>query len=204
MGAAAGSLTSKVRISKAFSKALAVAMVMTIGLSEAAHAESCLQLTLYGLKEFDAAPDTATPRTVFKLNEQFVMCVQLDAPKFVTVWDAPPKGFAPERLYPNAVSHPKQSVRAVKLRSTRHCYGSKFRDDDAFPLVQDEGPGKGKITVVATDSEDDQPTLEDYAIPGRTLKPQVASNLFSRAITVEATKACDAIASALVEYEVIK
>jgi hypothetical protein len=197
--------TGPTGLSTGLSRIVAAALLASVGLSQAAFAESCAQLTTYGLKDFEAAPDTAAPRSVFHLNEPFVMCVQLETSKFVTVWDAPPKGFAPERLYPNNVSHPKQSIRAVKLAAGRHCYGTgaRFHNDDAFPLVQDEGPGKGKISVVATNTADDQPTLEDYAIPGRTLKPEVASNL-SRIITVEAAKACDAISSAQADYEVIK
>lgn len=118
---------------------------------------------------------------------------------FMTMWDAPPAGNDIERLFPNRISHPGQSTLAAEVPAGRHCYGTKFGLDPTFPLVQDEGPGRGKITVVATTSMADQPTLDDYKIPGRTLKAAAA-----RLLIVGPTKTCESKLIALVQYEVIK
>jgi hypothetical protein len=184
------------------SKSLTVACAMLVGLPQYVLADDCLKVSLHGLQEFEAAPATAPSRTTFRLNERFVLCVELDANMFLTIWDAPPMGNDIERLFPNRISHPNQTVLAAEVPAARHCFGvttPAFNNNFKFPLVQDEGPGNGKITVVASTSLADQPTMEDYKIPGKTLKAAAA-----RQLIVTASKTCESKLTALVQYEVTK
>lgn len=175
-------------------------VLLTIGLlgTQPAYAADCLQTTLHKLAEFSNSPATAPAHTSFRLQERFVICLTLQAELFVTIWDAPPLGEL-ERLFPNARSHPDLAVRAVQLPAGRHCYGTT-NSNFVFPLVQDEGPGSGKITVQATPTIEKQPDNADYAIPGRRLSAAAQA----RVLTIEAVKTCDGLQRTVTSYQVTK
>lgn len=163
-----------------------------------AYGADCLQTTLHKLSEFSASPTTAPNRTSFRLQEQFVICLTLEANLFVTIWDAPPVGEL-ERLFPNKISHPDPAVRAAELPVGRHCFGGPS-GSFVFPLVQDEGPGSGKITVQATPTIEKQPELSDYLIPGRRLTAGAKGRVFS----IESVKTCDGLQRTVTSYQVTK
>jgi hypothetical protein len=124
--------------------------------------------------------------------------VELGADRNITIWDAPPKNFDVERIFPNSKTHTDPTVRAVQVGAGRHCYGTKFGFEPEFPLVMDEGPGNGKASVVATLSIEDQPRLEDYQIPGRTLNSAAKPRTFD----IAPSKTCDEKMKAVVDYQV--
>jgi hypothetical protein len=107
-------------------------------------------------------------RQNFRQNQQFVVCFRLEADAYVSLWDAPPHGAA-QRIYPNVITHKNNaSVAGEKLSAgSEHCFGTP----GTFPLFfpEEQGTGEGKITIVATSSLEDQPPLNAYAIPGRSM-----------------------------------
>jgi hypothetical protein len=112
--------------------------------------------------------DYAHHRTDFHPNDQFVLCIRLEQDAFVSVWDVPPQGNA-SRLYPNVLSHKNNaSVLAQKLPAGDKCFGIS----GTFPLFfpADQGLGQGTLSVAVTKTEELQPTLDDYTIPGLQLK----------------------------------
>ena len=126
---------------------------------------ACVDLWMRALQSFGAV---GIKTNEFKLNDQFVVCFRLEKDAYVSLWDAPPKGDA-QRLYPNALTHRNNAqVRADKLGSGReHCFGNSGTFPLYFPAEQ--GTGEGKISIVVTDSLEDQPPLDAYSIPGRSM-----------------------------------
>jgi hypothetical protein len=106
----------------------------------------------------------------FRVNDQFVVCIRLPEDGYVSLWDAPPRGPSVSRLYPNVITHRQANaaVRAEKLQGGQAvCFGTP----DTFPLFfpAGQGVGEGKLSVHLTKSLDDQPTLEDYEVPGQRI-----------------------------------
>lgn len=107
----------------------------------------------------------------FKQNEQFILCFRLEQSGYVSVWDAPPYG-AVSRLYPNVLTHENSaSIRAEYLFAGEdYCFGTP----ETFPLFfpEEQGIGKGKLSVVVTQNINDQPSLDAYDIPGKSIPRQ--------------------------------
>lgn len=107
-------------------------------------------------------------RTQFRINDQFVLCIRLEADAYVSIWDAPPQGDV-SRLFPNiATNSDNATVRAVKIAASKQqCFGVP----GTFPLFfpSEQGVGTGKLSVVVTTSLDSQPPLKAYKIPGETI-----------------------------------
>jgi hypothetical protein len=117
----------------------------------------------YAAKDVEVEPN-------FRVKDQFVVCFRIPEDGYVSLWDAPPRGPSVSRLYPNILTHRQNNamVRAEWLKGGQaHCYGMP----DTFPLFfpADQGVGEGKLSVHLTRSLNDQPTLEDYEEPGRSI-----------------------------------
>jgi hypothetical protein len=131
----------------------------------------CAQVTATGFNEYRSGK--AAPRTNYKANEKFVVCVTLEKDAYVSLWDVPPHG-AVERLYPNAVTHPGKNVAAEMLKAGKqHCFGTP----ENFPLYfpQDEGKGRGKVSVIVTQTVEDQVGPDDFAMPGKVARSRFDS-----------------------------
>jgi Domain of unknown function (DUF4384) len=143
---------------------LAVVLVESLTGSISA-AANCVDLWMKSLQETQSSGGR---RTAFKTDDQFVVCFRLQKDSFVSLWDSPPHG-NPSRLYPNALTHGNNStIRAERLTADQdHCFGQP----NSFPLYfpADQGKGEGKLSVIVTESLEDQPALSAYQIPGRTI-----------------------------------
>ncbi len=149
------------RANRNTARAIALALAGTAASGPAL--ADCAQVTATGFNEYRSGK--SVPRTNYKTNEKFVVCVTLEKDAYVSLWDVPPKG-AVERLYPNAVTHPGRNVAAEMLKAGKqHCFGTP----ENFPLYfpQDEGKGRGKVSVIVTQSLDDQVGPDDFAMPGK-------------------------------------
>ncbi|MEY9363577.1 hypothetical protein ABH994_006298 [Bradyrhizobium yuanmingense] len=147
---------------------LSIFQVITADLQAASAAnEGCVAIWATRLNE---PHEFENRRTQFRVNDQFVLCIRLDADAYVSIWDAPPHGDV-SRLFPNIVTHrDNATVRAVKLSSSKQqCFGVP----GTFPLFfpSEQGVGTGKLSVVVTTSLDNQPPLQAYKIPGETIAP---------------------------------
>jgi hypothetical protein len=122
-------------------------------------ASECLSINLRGLKD---APDAS--RKDFRVNEMVVICVHLQEAAFVSIWDAPQIGDY-KRLFPNQLSHPPAGKASAWLNAGKeHCFGVP----GTFPIYIPPGQGSsGKLTVLASRSEDKHLTEDDVRIPGK-------------------------------------
>jgi hypothetical protein len=123
----------------------------------------CVEIWATKLNE---SHDISSRRTEFRSNDQFVLCVRLEEDSFISIWDVPPDGDV-SRLYPNVITHGKlnPTARAEKLSAgTARCFGTP----ETFPLFfpAEQGIGRGKLSVFATSSIEQQPPLQAYSIPG--------------------------------------
>lgn len=148
-------------------RVVAAAVIANLGGGLSPAGAGCVSAWTTKLSE---AHDITHRRTQFQPNDQFVLCIRLDADAFVSIWDAPPAGDI-SRLYPNIVTHGSKNatVRAERMTAgSDHCYG----DPSTFPLFfsPDQGFGPGKLWVSATTLLDKQPSLQDYAIPGQSMR----------------------------------
>lgn len=138
----------------------------------------CVAIWAQGVRD-PVRADKRSERDKYKANERFVVCVRLEREGFVTIWDAPPKSEA-WRLFPNEFSHRNDpKIRGVRLSpGTNHCFGGP----GTFPLFFDakHGVGPGRLSVVVTEVLDDQPTLEDYQIPGKKINRSVMAKRTER------------------------
>ncbi len=141
--------------------------VLILGLLASNVQAKCVSLKLK--RSQDGATTQYSKRTTFKPNDQFVVCFRLGQSGFVSVWDAPPHGPV-SRLYPNVLTHKNSaSIRAAFLAAGRdYCFGTP----ETFPLFfpEEQGVGLGKISVIVTKNIKDQPSLDAYDIPGRSIR----------------------------------
>ena len=105
----------------------------------------------------------------FHTGDPFTLCVWLPIDAYITLWDAGPNGGNVHRIYPNILSHQNNaSLLGEKVTaSTDHCFG--YKD---FPLYfpKSRGGGQGKLTMFATPTLEDQPTLKDMKVPGQEME----------------------------------
>jgi len=138
--------------------------LLVLGVSAKTATSACADLWI---NSFSSQRGLEVRQTKFRPDEKFVVCFRLSEEAFVSLWDAPPRGDM-SRLFPNALSHRNNStLRAVKLSAKEHCFGTR----ENFPLYfpESQGTGTGKLTLIGTASVNDQPTLDDYKIPGESM-----------------------------------
>jgi hypothetical protein len=140
-----------------------------------------------------------TRAAVFHAGDQFTLCVKLPFEAYITLWDAAPNGGNVHRIYPNFLTHQNNAtVLGEKLGVVEHCFG--YRD---FPLYfpKSQGLGEGKLTIFATPSLADQPTIEDMRVPGQEMdRPR--HEMIARTLT--AATDCHMPYSHQIRYNVIE
>ena len=153
---------------------------------------ACLSITMQALND-----KPGSSRNAFKPNDMVVLCIRLDKPAYVSVWDAPEKGDR-ERIFPNAVTNPPSGARAAWLEGGHeHCFGKP----GSFPLYMPPEDGRsGKITVLASQNLDAHLSDDDVRIPGRATPTKF--NLVTRAYRPAAD--CAANTFETFDYQVSK
>ena len=114
-----------------------------------------------------------SPSTRFSVDDRVVLCVTNPVAAHISVWDAPPNG-APERLFPNAISHPSGANSIYLNNQERICIG-EIGSGYKIDIPNSEGRGKGQFYLLATDTAEKQFAANEFRLRGFGLSASVSN-----------------------------